>query len=323
MKKLLISLLLLSLIPIIYVFFFSPPSPSPSSATPQHPLSATSLSSHINPNTTLKVEKEISSRSAYKTYLVSYLSENLTQYALMSLPTAPPPPNGWPVIIINHGYIPPNQYSTLLSYINTFNYYSSSGFLVLKPDFRGHNNSQGQGDQLLSRSSYAIDVLHLLSGLGSVSQADTNNVFMYGHSMGAEVSLLVAQNSPQVKALSLWAPAVTDFPQNITYFRNRHLPVSTDQPSFQSALDQLLTRYPASDFTSLAHLDKINIPIIIHHSPTDESVPYSWSQTLNKQLQQQNKTVTFYTYQNDDHNLSRHWSQALNRDLEFFRSNYF
>ena len=323
MKKLFPLILITALILFFIFKKFSPslqqlalPTPTPA----LHPLAVSNLSSFIDPNTIITTEKILSRHSRYTSYLVSYYSQNLKLYALMNLPTDNPPPSGFPIIIVNHGYIPPSQFSTSRSYVNTSAYYASSGFLVLKPDFRGHANSQGEADRFLSRSNYAIDVLNLIAGLGTLPQSDIRNIFMYGHSMGAEVSLLVTQNSPQIKAISLWAPAVTDFPKNVTYFRNRRLPVPTDQPDFQSSLNQLLSQYPASDFASIDHLDKINIPLIIHHSPTDESVPYSWGQDLLQKLKDQNKSVTFYTYQNDDHNLSRHWSQALNRDLEFFRS---
>jgi dipeptidyl aminopeptidase/acylaminoacyl peptidase len=59
-------------------------------------------------------------------------------------------------------------------------------------------------------------------------------------------------------------------------------------------------------------------PLQLHHSPTDREVPYEFSQTLTGQVQAAGKTVEFYSYPGDDHNLSKHLTLALQRSVAFF-----
>jgi dipeptidyl aminopeptidase/acylaminoacyl peptidase len=47
-------------------------------------------------------------------------------------------------------------------------------------------------------------------------------------------------------------------------------------------------------------------------------VPYEWSQTLYSQLQEVGKTVEFYGYEGDNHNLSNNFGTAMARSVQFF-----
>ncbi|MCL4384598.1 alpha/beta hydrolase [Patescibacteria group bacterium] len=321
MWKLLVLLLTAGLIYTLYRTFVIPERIEEVHLPPDHPYGQSRLLTHVTPHNPLTVEKQLSSSATLRSYLLSYHSENLMLYALMVIPAGKPPVNGWPVIIVNHGHITPRLYSTPDSYRNTVNFYASHGFLVLKPDYRGHDQSQGSISAAISHQQYAVDVLNLLSGIPSLPSANPQRIFLYGHSMGADVSLLVAEVSPDIKGLSLWAPAVTTYPLNLTYFMSAKHPYETLTPNFSDTLDHLLDTYGAAQFSSSSHLGKLHAPIIIHHSPTDPVVPYVWGQQLAESLQASRLPVTFYSYPNDNHDLAKHWTQALNRDLDFFRSN--
>lgn len=324
MRTLIIFIVAAILIPLSFrVFTISDLKPQPTQPSAQplpHPYSLSSLPSHVPTLNRLTVEKQLSATAAYKSYLVSYPSDNLQLFALMNIPLGPPPVGGWPVIIVNHGHITPSIYSTVSSYRNTSAYYAAQGFLVLKPDYRGHDRSEGTISPLYGHQQFAVDVLNLITGLPSLPQANPDRLFLYGHSMGADVSLMVAELSPRVKALSLWAPALTDYPQNITYFMDKHQPSETITPSFSATINAFINTYGARQFSSLANISELHAPLIIHHSPTDPIVPYAWGQHLAASLEATNHAVTFYTYPRDNHDLAGHWSQALSRDLAFFRT---
>jgi dipeptidyl aminopeptidase/acylaminoacyl peptidase len=297
----------------------SPVTPTPSSDTfHPYPYDLSHLASKIDPNTRLETIRDLGQTSSYRSRLVSYQSDGLTLYALLHQPLGTPPPSGWPVIIVNHGYIPPKSYSTLNSYRNTAAFYAKSGFLVLKPDYRGHDQSQGEPDLIFGRSQYALDVLNLLEAVDTIPPADPNRIYLYGHSMGGEVSLQVAEISPKVKALSLWAPATTTFPQIATHFLNKIHPTPTHIPTIFEQIRQLTRLVDPNQLIAFGHLGQINVPLIIHHGTADESVPYAWGESLNSKLKSLNKSVTFYSYPNANHDISSHWSQALSRDVEFF-----
>jgi hypothetical protein len=297
-----------------------PRRPDPVAGYPKHPDSIDQISKRVLTNQAITVEKTITTTDNHQTFLISYPSDNFKLYALMSKPVGTPPADGWPVVVLNHGYIPPTQYSTLSSYINTFNYFANQSFIVLKPDYRGHDNSEGQPDPILGRLQYAVDVLNLIADIKSINEANPNKIFLYGHSMGGDVSLMVAEASSQIKALVLWAPAVTTFPENIIYFVRQHMPARTDFKKLNENLDQLTDQYGKDQFSSFSNTSKINIPIILHHGTADESVPFTWGEALNNRLKSEGKNITFYQYPGDNHNISNHWYDALSKDVEFFKS---
>ena len=62
------------------------------------------------------VEKNLNNGTNYRQMVVSYLSEGLKIYGLLTIPLAPKPENGYPAIVFIHGHIPPKQYSTINNY---------------------------------------------------------------------------------------------------------------------------------------------------------------------------------------------------------------
>lgn len=283
------------------------------------PYSIESLLSYVK-SSSIIVERELAEQEKYKSFIVSYQSEGTKQYALMNIPKNTKPENGWPVVVVNHGHIPPYQYSTINSYKNTAGYYASSGFLVLKPDYRGHDKSEGIATQFIFRNQYAVDVLNLIASISSVTDANPDKIFIYGHSMGADVSLQVAEVSSRIKGVTLWAPAITTYPLSITYFGKNYGPAVTGDETYESLMQKTMATYGTKRLSALENIDKVTVPIIIQHSQTDKSVPFTWGTQLFEALKKQNKNVVFYDYPNDNHDLGVNWSQALERDVIFFRS---
>ena len=62
-------------------------------------------------------------------------------------------------------------------------------------------------------------------------------------------------------------------------------------------------------------------PLQLHHATGDTHVPYSLSQALANGLKAAGQPVTFYTYINDNHDLSRNLKTALKRSVAFFKEN--
>jgi dipeptidyl aminopeptidase/acylaminoacyl peptidase len=276
--------------------------------------------SKVDPNTKITITQTLSGTPRYSSYVVSYPSDSLTLYSLLHIPKGQMPEGGWPVVVVNHGYIPPAQYSTVNSYKNTSAFYANSGFLVFKPDYRGHDNSEGESVRPLSRTQYALDVLNLIAGIDSIPEANPASIFLYGHSMGGEVSLIVSALNPSIKGVSLWAPAVTSYPESINYFSRRQRPTPTSFEDVIAATQKLVSQYGSAAFSSFENLNKLSVPLLVHHGTADESVPYEWGISLVQKLKDSGKTVTFYSYPRANHDISSGWSVALNRDVTFFIS---
>ena len=79
----------------------------------------------------------------YARHLVSYTSEGNRIFGLLTVPFEEPPEDGFKAIVFNHGYIPPAIYQTTERYAAYVDYLARNGFVVLKIDYRGHGNSEG------------------------------------------------------------------------------------------------------------------------------------------------------------------------------------
>jgi uncharacterized membrane protein/pimeloyl-ACP methyl ester carboxylesterase/uncharacterized membrane protein YbhN (UPF0104 family) len=260
--------------------------------------------------------------------VISYDSDGLKIYATMSIPSTQKPNKGFPVLILNHGYINPAAYNNVTDYAQIEEYFANTGFLVIKPDYRGNGKSDGAGEPL-NRFAYPIDVLNLIASLKNVSQADANRIYIWGHSMGGEVSLQTVEAAEKVpnikgkiKAVDLWAP-VTD---PVKWFTKSHL---GQLPEAQ------LTPFPYNQtfgimgeprensliwqsVSPLRYLSIINIPVLLQHGTADQTVPYEWSIELSNNLNKLSKKSNLITYSNNDHNLSLSHSTALNDSASFF-----
>ncbi len=284
-----------------------------------HPLTIDALKSRTYEASEIKVEQNFGVRSNFTSYKVSYESDGLIQYGLMNRPDTPMPSEGFPVIIVCHGYIPPTEFSTAQSYKNTSAVYASEGFLVLKPDYRGHGDSQGRVSDLFRTIYYSIDVLNLIAALPSLEIADLNRIYMYGHSMGGEVALRVLEISGKIKAATIWAPATAAFPENILYFMRKWNMEETDK-----ARRQLVGEFSEEGLLKFAPIENthlIDMPVLLHHGTEDESVPYEWGLSLVEKFEGNGVVYKFYTYIGGDHNLSgKNFFTAIERDVAFFNS---
>jgi hypothetical protein len=84
------------------------PSPTPL----PNPLTIESMRQRQYPGSQIVIEQTLAPGSNYNQYIASYQSEGLKIYALLTVPMGEKPATGWPVIVFNHGYIPPQVYRT-------------------------------------------------------------------------------------------------------------------------------------------------------------------------------------------------------------------
>lgn len=266
----------------------------------------------------IKIENVVQDTNAFISYRISFNSDGLHQYALMSVPKSTMPEKGFPVVMLAHGYIYPPSYSTENSYINPARYFASNGFLVLKPDYRGHGKSEGHTDRrIMDQIEYALDVRNLLESINKVPKADPSNIFLYGHSMGGEIGVRILEIYPSIRAATLWAPSIFWYPESQMYFIRNLFPYDVESSIKQLA--DVVSEEEYSEVGALENVKFINTPVNIHHSNNDNVTPYLWGKTLYDELIKAGKTATLYTYEGTSHQLGSGYSQALKRDLELFK----
>lgn len=293
------------------------------------PLQITEMRGKSYSGSEIKIEEELSPNANYKQYLTSYLSDGLKIYALLTIPTSEKPQGGYPAIIFNHGYIPPEQYRTTERYVGYIDGFARSGYIVFKPDYRGHGNSEGKPEGAYYSPAYTTDVLNAVASIEKLNNVNPNKIGMWGHSLGGNITMRSMVVSKKIKAGVIWSGVVGTYDDMLTRW-TRTTPFRPSpreaQNHVRSIRQELIAKYGAPEenhefWKSIDphnFFDEISGPIQLHHGLSDEEVPLLFSQSLYNDLKKINKTVELYTYEGADHNLSQGFNLAMQRSVDFF-----
>ena len=298
--------------------------PIPANTAVPFPLQIDAMRARQYPGSDIVVESVLDPGVNYSRYLVSYLSEGLKIYALMTIPNGEKPSTGWPVIIFNHGFIPPDVYVTTERYIAYVDLIARSGYIVFRSDYRGHGNSEGEAGGAYSRPDYTVDVLNAVASMKRHADADPNRIGMWGHSMGGYITLRSMVITGDIKAGVIWAGVVASYPDLLTRWRRGTSPPSTPRPgSWRTTLiDTFGSPEENPEFWSSisanSYLADLSGPIQLHHGTADEDVPLEFSELLYYQMLEAEQYVELYKYDGDNHNISNYFSTAMQRTIEFF-----
>lgn len=298
------------------------------STTAGHPLSIEYMMKQDYPGSELVIEQRLERGSNYNQFIASYKSEGLKIFGLLTIPNTQKPSSGFPVIIFNHGYIPPEEYKTTERYKAYVDVFARNGYIVFKPDFRGHGNSEGQPTGAYYSSGYTIDVLNAVSSLKKFKDADPERIGMWGHSMGGNITLRSIVISDDIKVAVIWAGVVGSYQDLLERWRRTFwMPSRREQSSARPTRQRFIETYGTPEenpefwnaIDPTKFINQISTPLQLHHGTSDQSVPIEFSKNLAKLFQDHGKTVEFYEYQGGDHNLSgSHFALAAKRSLEFF-----
>jgi len=287
------------------------------------------------PGSEIAVEQTLEPGTNYSRYVVSYRSDGYQIYALMTVPAGKKPATGWPIIIFNHGYIPPAQYRTTERYVAYVDAIARSGYIVIKPDYRGHGSSEGEPEGAYGSPGYTDDVLNALASAKTYKDADPNRIGMWGHSLGGQLTLRSMVVSKDIKAGVIWGGVVAPYP-DIFNRSARPRPTRTPQPTpvrpgglgpyGRPWRQELTAKYGTpqqnpefwASISPNSYLADLSGPLQLHHSVTDQEVPVEASQKLAEEMKAAGKPVDLYTYPRDNHNISGSFTTAMQRTVAFF-----
>lgn len=246
--------------------------------------------------------------SSYTSYIISYPSDNLKIYGMMNVPDGNGP---FPVIVLNHGYFNQSSFTSGDGTRTMAEILASNGYITLASDYRGFGKSQNDGQGSRGhRPEYAIDVLNLIASVKSLKKADQNKIGIWGHSMGGEVALRVAETTDKLKAIVLWAPTSASASDNAAFYsRGRQgASLSTNQ-----------NRNAQEGISPINYLKYINAPISLHQGLSDTEVNPQWSKNLADALKKEGKSFEYFEYPGQDHNFRNlGWDEISQKTLEFF-----
>jgi len=293
---------------------------------PPHSLSIAALRRQTYKGSEIQIEETLSPGSNYQRYLVSYQSEGLKIYAYLTVPNGKKPAAGWPVVVFNHGYIPPEEYRSTERYVAYTDGFSRNGYVLLRPDYRGNGISEGEPESAYGSNAYTIDVLNAVASIKKYPGVNPKRIGMWGHSMGGHIALRSMVTTKDIKVGVIWAGVVASY-SDLFYNWRRSLPFRPTLPPSHLGWRQLMTAEYGepvdnpefwNSLSATNFLDDLSGPIQLHHGTADESVPHEFSQNLAKKLKEHKQPHELYLYSGDDHNLAQNFNLAMERSVNFF-----
>lgn len=261
-------------------------------------------------------------------YIISFTvpEDNLTEYGLMTEPAAPRLPQGYPVIILCHGFTTPDDYSTENFYLNDMEFYSQHGFAVVKPDFRGQGLSlnDGQAEGAFYSMAYNTDLESLIASVKKTSYLNKDNISLWGHSMGAYIALRTAVLVPGIRnVILLSGPVGTAKDLFTSYFPSSDRANPVAEKIRQAILLKYGTPLTSPGFwaytSPLNYLDKTSAVIQIHVGSLDRVVPPKFSADLDAALTAAGKPHEYYIYAGGNHGLVAERGFIWQRSLELLQ----
>ena len=309
------------------------PTASPFATPTLFPLSIAALRARTYPGSAVAIESTLDPGPNYQRYIASYQSEGLKIYGLLTVPNGAPPPSGWPIIIFNHGYIPPAQYRTTSRYVAYQADLAAAGYITFKSDYRGNGSSEGSPEGgAYGSPGYVVDVLNAMASIEHYPGADASRVGMWGHSMGGYITLRAMVIRHDIKVGVIWSGVVGSYADLVYHWHNRASNLPTRTPGtplppgrgggFRLLADQFGSPEANPDFwnsiSATSYLADLSGPLQLHHDTGDTEVPFEMSQTLYDEATAAGQTAELYSYPGDDHNLANSFSLAMTRTIAYF-----
>jgi alpha-beta hydrolase superfamily lysophospholipase len=154
------------------------------------------------------------------------------------------------------------------------------GYGVLRYDATGLGGSCGD----FSQSNFTSNQADLLAAIQFLSEHHRAPQVLIGHSFGGAASLSIASQVPSVRAVvSIAAPSDTLHLASLLEEMNPHI-MSAGQGSVSiGGTQHTISRQMLEDFRAFdlsAHLRQLSIPVLLFHSPDDETLGFEHAQRL-------------------------------------------
>ncbi|MBI4059245.1 hypothetical protein HY404_03340 [Candidatus Microgenomates bacterium] len=301
----------------------SPLLPKP---TPLIQYTMENLRSRTYSGSQIVLEKVIKKEPTFTSYLFSFTSEGKKVTGQANLPAGADKPaqaglpagkGPFPVILMNRGYVDKEVYFTGVGTRKAAGEFAKAGFITLAPDFLGFGGSDPSSSDILeTRFEKPITVINLFQSIETLSQADKENVFMWGHSNGGQVSLLTLEILQKPIPTVLWAPVTRSFPESVLDYVGE---LDDQGRMVVASISAFVETYDKDKFSVTPYLADITAPFQINQGTADVLVKEEWTAEFVKQMKNLGKDITYYVYPKNDHNLSRDWDLVVARNIQFYK----
>jgi dipeptidyl aminopeptidase/acylaminoacyl peptidase len=264
----------------------------------------------------LLVIDELNNYDLFARYQISYLSDGLAISGFANVPHGEGP---FPVVLVLHGYVDPDEYQ-LLTYTTIYaDYLAEAGFIAIHPNYRNYAASDSGPN--LFRVGFAIDVLNLIAIVrehggqsGILEKADPEAIGLWGHSMGGGIVLRALAAGAEVDAALIYGSMSGDERRNFEHIRD-----VLDEEGERNFGELAVPGEALAEISPFFYYDRIDAPLSVHHGQNDVVVPVSWSEELCELLADLGKPAECFFYPGEDHIFFGQSERVfIDRTIEFF-----
>lgn len=288
------------------------------------PLLIESLRRHRDdPPPTIEIVAPLVEDEHFTRYRIAYTSDGLRITGVMNVPTGNVPEQGFPVILLNHGYYSPASYTPGTGTQHEADYLAHEGYVTIASDYRGYAGSEGSFGGHFD-PGWTYDILDLLDALPTtLDMVDSERVGMWGHSTGGEIALRVIAARDTVDATVLFGSMGADAADNFRLVQGwggghavvQRYGTPEEAPEVWARLSPITYLADVAGLSARAQAG----PISIHHGELDGEVPPELSARLWQAIQAAGVAGEYYTYPDQRHIFRGDaWEQAMERTLAFF-----
>jgi uncharacterized protein len=288
-------------------------------STPFNLVSLPALIEHRYDGRGLRLTRVLARELSYTRYAVSYRSGPLSLTGVMNVPTRP---GRHPLVVIAHGYGDPARYIPGGMLEREQTYLAENGFVAFQIDYRNYAGSTREDVDPVARPlGYPADLVDAVRAVrrAGLPFVDTSRIALFGRSMGGGVVLNALAARPRLaRAAVLYSPVSSRAADNYDRWvrddpglRRRVVAgygTPRDNPRFWA------------EASSRTYVDRVDVPLQIHHGTADGTCPVSWSRATAEALRAAGKDVTLVEYSGEDHRFDRSWSLFMHRAVTFLRA---
>lgn len=272
----------------------------------------------------IEIVRALEETPSFTRYLFAYPSDGLRITGMLNRPRGDGP---FPVVILNHGYYPLDEYRTGNGTQRAADYLAARGFLTLSPDFRSHAGSDDAPNQF--RAGHVIDTLNLIPLAQQLPEARPGKVLMWGHSNGGAITSKAIAVSDQIAGALIYAPASSNIVEDYQFRAERWQRRQGQPPGQRSGvIDRLAIEFPVTPdeapdlyarMSPLNYASYVTARTLIIWGDRDTTVPRKWPEDLYTALRDAGKDVEFVVYPGQPHSFDAAGNAAyLPRMLEFY-----
>lgn len=256
--------------------------------------------------------------------LVSFMNKGQQIIGVLHKPDKIKPHEKVPGIVMFHGFTG-NKSEAHRLFVHIARGLSSRGFMVLRFDFRGSGDSDGDFEDMTLPEEVS-DAERAITFVLRQRNVDREKIGVIGLSMGGRVAAILASRDERIKFAVLYSPALGRLKERFISLMGEEAlrRLNCGEPIEVSSGWYLKKAFfeTVDYIVPVEVMSNIRVPVLIIHGDRDEIIPVEESMKAYERIKGLNEKNELYIVKGGDHTFSKreHTLEVLNKTIEWLSS---